>query len=128
MGWERGDQQRREEENMSLSRIMTSPFQGITCMLVIYDISVRGRYSEGCNISRTTWKYTSTKRSSASVPNVPHYQGSYILLLIHVYSTSSVSSTQLMTTISGVNEWGEGGTSKMRIYYLPYLFLCLKLY
>jgi len=53
MGWESDDKLRGEEENISPSRIMTSPFQELTFRLVIRYISVGGRYYDGSRMSGT---------------------------------------------------------------------------
>ena len=129
--WESGDQQRGEEESISPNRIMISPFHEINCRLVIWCIGAQGRYYEGTGTSGTSWKWgvsTNTKRGSTSIPSILHCQGTYIRLLIHIWSAPSVGSIRLRMIISGANEWGRGDMSKMRIYYLPYLPLYLKLY
>ena len=131
IGWESGDQQRGEEESISPSRTITSPFQEITYRLVIYHISVRGRYSEDSDTSGASWKWgvcTYTKKMSTSVSTIPHCQGTCIKLLIHIYSAPSIGSACHRTDRTRGNEGGMRCMSKRRIYYLPCLSLCLKLY
>ena len=133
IGWESGDQQRGEEESIvSPNRIMISPFHEINCRLVIWCIGAQGRYSEvSGTVEHHGWKWgvsTNTRRGSTSIPSILHCQGTYIWLLICIWSAPSVGSVRLRMIISGANEWGRGDMSKMRIYYLPYLPLYLNLY
>jgi len=48
------------------------------------------------------------KGGSASVSSVPNFQGTYIQLLIHIYSAPSIGSTCPRTNGSSGNEWGGG--------------------